>query len=299
MHSGEANFGDLDPEHIAGQSSGESESRADEEVAFSSLRAPWAPAPPSERLNNSLINVAVFSLMLLWALPVFFPISDWIQEKIGTDINAAVIVLLLIAALCLAIAMWRKGIWHHWRLLLLAFAADVLIGEIAARANFMLYLDTFGTVLVGMLLGPLAGAGTATISSCFWIIIAPSSVPFAVVNVVAGWLAGLFRNLDGYENRLTTIVSGMVAGLACMLVALPLSYALANSPVDRFSFDIYSSLKAVDLYFQTPMSLRDLLADPVDKALVFLMIAVIVPRIRRLFGIDSHPSWERNTKTNA
>ncbi|AKK02211.1 hypothetical protein [Corynebacterium epidermidicanis] len=236
--------------------------------------------------RHLLTGLAVILLILQWSIPVAMPISPWLMDFMGRDINWFVVVTLVVATLLLLLVFSRQIDRRLWLLVIAGVAADHILGEINARLNLPLYLDTIGSVCVGMLLGPLAGASTAALSTCMWVLIAPVSVPFATVNIVAGWLAGVFRQLDGFGNRLTVTVSGLIAGIACSIGAAPLTYSLRNSSVARFNFDIYSPLSAVDTYFASSLGFREIISDPVDITVVFLVTFMISPWLYRTFKVE-------------
>jgi hypothetical protein len=55
-----------------------------------------------------------------------------------------------------------------WVLIPVAIAINVVIGQIVLLLRLPLYLDSIGTVLVGMLCGPWAGALTGALSNIIW-----------------------------------------------------------------------------------------------------------------------------------
>jgi energy-coupling factor transport system substrate-specific component len=54
-----------------------------------------------------------------------------------------------------------------WVLIPVAIAINVVIGQIVVLLKLPVYLDSIGTVLVGVLAGPWAGALTGTLSNTF------------------------------------------------------------------------------------------------------------------------------------
>jgi hypothetical protein len=80
----------------------------------------------------------------------------------------------------------------------IAIAINIALGTALAYAlKIPIYLDSIGTILVGVLCGPVAGAATGALANILWsyVIPAPFQYPpaaaFAVVAAVIGLIAGL------------------------------------------------------------------------------------------------------------
>ena len=75
------------------------------------------------------------------------------------------------------------------RLVVIALCAalNVSLGSIVYLIKLPIYLDSIGTILVGVLAGPLAGAATGLLSNLAWTFVlastpfgSPSAWPFAI-----------------------------------------------------------------------------------------------------------------------
>jgi hypothetical protein len=70
-----------------------------------------------------------------------------------------------------------------------------------------IYLDSIGTILVGVLAGPLAGALTGGLANLIWTYVLPApfhsdyAAPFFIVAVEIGLLAGIFGRLGFFRSR--------------------------------------------------------------------------------------------------
>lgn len=241
----------------------------------------------NQKLRGPVFVLAALLLLVQWALPVMMPLSDSLMSFVGTNVNWIVVATLVGAMVLLGIVVIPTLDKRSALLLLAGVLLDQGIGEAVFRLNLPLYLDTLGSVLVAALLGPTAGVFCATVSCSLWIFIAPVGIPFAAASIVTAWIAGLVARLDGFSNWLTMVVSGLVAGLSVSIVSSPLMYVLVNSSKPRESFDIYTSLVAVDSYFQVPFSAWALLSDPVDKVVIFAVVFFVAPRLaQRFWGVS-------------
>jgi hypothetical protein len=80
----------------------------------------------------------------------------------------------------------------------IAIALNIILGQTVASAlKIPIYLDSIGTILVGVLAGPLAGAATGFLANVLWAYVIPPpfqyppAAAFAVVAAVIGLMAGV------------------------------------------------------------------------------------------------------------
>ncbi len=112
-----------------------------------------------------------------------------------------------------------------------AIAINIVLGQtVAAALKIPIYLDSIGTVLVGVLAGPIAGAATGALTNILWSYVVPPpfqyppAAAFAVVAAVIGisaGLAGRYGLMRPRPNRPTgelvvagVLVGGIIIGLA-------------------------------------------------------------------------------------
>ena len=105
----------------------------------------------------------------------------------------------------------------------IAVAINIILGATVANAlKLPIYLDSIGTILVGALAGPVAGALTGFLSNTLWTYVVPPpfqngpAAAFGIVAVVIGVIAGLVGRagwLRPRPNRSSgeLIIGGLVA----------------------------------------------------------------------------------------
>jgi hypothetical protein len=105
-----------------------------------------------------------------------------------------------------------------------AIAINIVLGAAVANAlKLPIYLDSIGTILVGVLAGPIAGALTGFLTNVLWQYVIPPPfqgsgvAAFAVVAAVIGLLAGIFGRLGWLRPRTGTRPSHLLAGAALAL----------------------------------------------------------------------------------
>ena len=92
-------------------------------------------------------------------------------------------------------------------LMVVAIAINVAVGSITYALRLPIYLDSIGTVLVGVLAGPWAGALTGLLSNIIWSILpipggaGPTAAFFAPVAAVIGLMAGFWGSQGVFRLR--------------------------------------------------------------------------------------------------
>ncbi len=131
----------------------------------------------------------------------------------------------------------------------IAIAINIVLGQtVAAALKIPIYLDSIGTILVGVLAGPIAGAATGALANILWAYVIPPpfqyppAAAFAVVAVVIGisaGLAGRYGVLRPRPGRSTgqlvvagTLVAVIIIGLAWLAsVGYQLIFGVDISPL--------------------------------------------------------------------
>ena len=105
-----------------------------------------------------------------------------------------------------------------------AIAINIVLGQtVAAALKIPIYLDSIGTILVGVLAGPVAGAATGFLANILWSYVIPPpfqyppAAAFAVVAAVIGIAAGLAGRwglMRPRTNRSTgqLLIAGLLVG---------------------------------------------------------------------------------------
>ena len=123
----------------------------------------------------------------------------------------------------------------------IAIAINIAIGELVVRLKLPVYLDSIGTVLVGAIAGPWAGALTGGLANLIWGLFNPYAAPFFYVAAVIGLLAGIAGKRGAFENetpRWLSVVVGAVFVFSLTLFIL----AFINATTDETGFTSYPAM---------------------------------------------------------
>jgi hypothetical protein len=116
-----------------------------------------------------------------------------------------------------------------------AIAINIVLGyTIQTVLKLPIYLDSIGTIFVGVLAGPLAGALTGVLTNLIWqyapVIGGGTIGPFAITAGVIGLLAGLWGYLGVYRSRPASGLQLLVAAVIAAGIVILVAYPILNNP---------------------------------------------------------------------
>jgi hypothetical protein len=117
-----------------------------------------------------------------------------------------------------------------------AIALNIVLGQTVGSAlKLPIYLDSIGTILVGVLAGPIAGALTGALSNIIWQYapgIGPGSNigPFWITAAVIGLLAGVWGQLGVYRSRSAAGTRLYAAAASGVAIIVFLAWRIYTSP---------------------------------------------------------------------
>lgn len=219
---------------------------------------------------------------------------DWLTICAGGQtencigpIQLIYLVALLVGLVLVAIVARRSRDLTTATLVLMAvaIAINVAVGSIAYFLRLPIYLDSIGTVLVGVLAGPWAGALTGLLSNLIWSILpipggaGPTAAFFAPVAGVIGLMAGFWARQGVFRLRTDDARVGGFLALATGIGAAMVTLLIVQNTIGlSFSFeDVDSQNRFVVL------------------SVVIALVGVIVGWIsgRTIFRLDGRPDAAR------
>jgi hypothetical protein len=116
-----------------------------------------------------------------------------------------------------------------------AIAINIVLGyTVQTVLKLPIYMDSIGTIFVGVLAGPLAGALTGVLSNLIWqyapVIGGGTIGPFAITAGVIGLLAGLWGYLGVYRSRPASGTQLLVAAVVAAAIVILVAYPIFNNP---------------------------------------------------------------------
>lgn len=169
-----------------------------------------------------------------------------------------------------------------WALIPLAVAINVAAGSMVSYFRIPLYLDSLGTILVGGLAGPAAGALTGAVSNT---VIAALSNPvwmaFMPIAAMVGALAGLLSRRGFMGSPLLAALAGLLVGVAAAAASAPLSAWLFGGTTGGGTDVVVALFRAAGMSRLEASMAQGLATDPVDKMVSFLVIQSILAALPR------------------
>ena len=109
----------------------------------------------------------------------------------------------------------------------IAIAINIVLGQtVSAALKIPIYLDSIGTILVGVLAGPIPGLVTGLLANLIWTYVLPApfhsdyAAPFAIVAGEIGFLSGVFGQIGVFRSRPNSDTLRLVLGSAIVIVVL-------------------------------------------------------------------------------
>jgi len=165
-------------------------------------------------------------------------------------------------------------------LMVIGIAVNIILGQtVAAALKIPIYLDSIGTILVGVLAGPIAGALTGGLANVLWSYVIPPpfqyqpAAAFAITAVAIGVIAGLLGRAGFLRPRPDRSTGELLMG---GLVTVVLVGGMAAAAVIGYQYifatevSLLPSTEGVEWYF---------------VALAWLALALVVGAVLGLFAL--------------
>ncbi|WP_255768522.1 ECF transporter S component [Pseudarthrobacter sulfonivorans] len=166
-----------------------------------------------------------------------------------------------------------------------ALVLNIVLGQFVGSTLVPFYLDAIGTVLIAVLAGPAAGAATGALSSIIWSFFNPTVLPFAAGAALIGCLAGLAARYGLFRRFYLAPVAGFLTGIISGVVSAPVAAFVFGGTSGLATGAIVSAFRAMGDSLLAAITKQALISDPMDKAIVFTLVALLVyalPRRTRL-----------------
>jgi hypothetical protein len=174
----------------------------------------------------------------------------------------------------------RQFTTRTYLLMAVGIAINIILGQTVASAlKIPIYLDSMGTILVGVLCGPVAGAVTGGLGNVLWSYVIPPpfqyqpAAAFAITAVAIGVIAGVAGRagfLRPRPNRPTIdlLLGGLVT--VALVGAMAVAAVIGYQAIFQTDVSLLPSTDGVDWYF---------------IVLAWLALALVVGAVLGLFAL--------------
>lgn len=155
-----------------------------------------------------------------------------------------------------------------------AIAINVVVGQLALAVKVPLYLDSIGTILVGVLAGPWAGAITGFLSNVIWTVTGwfPPAIAFAGVAAIIGALAGALAQAGWFRGWWRAVLAGLLTGLVAAVLSAPIATFVFGGVMGSGTDAIVALARSIGLTSLSANVAQGAFSDPLDKAISCLVV---------------------------
>lgn len=233
------------------------------------------------KLRRNLLAVAgTLLLITTYTLLVITQPSDLTGGQ-GQGVALATFTAYLLSALLLLAAVLRDLPVSTLTLIPVALALNILLGQFVGSVMVPLYLDSIGTVLVGFLAGRRAGAATGVLGTLIWSLFAPTVLPFAAGAALIGFLAGTAARFGAVRRVYLAPIAGLVSGVLVGAISAPVAAFVFGGTSGVGTGAVVAAFRSMGDSLLSAVTKQALISDPGDKAIVFLIAAMLVYALPR------------------
>lgn len=169
-------------------------------------------------------------------------------------------------------------------LIAVAIAINIAVGTLVLGLKVPLYLDSIGTVIVGVLVGPWAGAATGFLANIIWAFLGnPAYAPFAGVAAIIGALAAAFGRAGWVKIWWKSALAGLISGVVAALVSAPIAAYVFGGTLGAGTDAIVAMFRATGLDALGANMAQGITSDPIDKMITFLVVWAILQALPARF----------------
>jgi energy-coupling factor transport system substrate-specific component len=241
-----------------------------------STPATQSAVDPHRTRNRVFVAVGGLVIAATYLYLVLFQPTEIAEGGLGQSSLIAIVGYVL-GALLIAVGAIHRLPTATIALVPVAIAVNIVVGQIATSLGLPVYLDSIGTILVGVLAGPAAGAVTGALSNVIWgMTFSPLALPFAVTSVVIGVLAGYAARLGMFRRFYLAPVAGLITGVVAALISAPIAAFIFGGATGGGTGALVAAFRAIGNSLLASTTLQGLLSDPLDKVITFTIVLIIL-----------------------
>lgn len=171
-----------------------------------------------------------------------------------------------------------------WVLMPVAIAINMAVGQIVATLRLPVYLDSIGTVLVGVICGPWAGALTGALANTILgLTINPDFLPWWPVAFIIGLVSGICANLGLFKSWWKVVVTGFFIALFAAISSVPISLLVYGGITTGGTGMITAFLVESGRGIVQAVFASSFLTEPVDKITTAMLAFAILQGLPKRF----------------
>lgn len=165
-------------------------------------------------------------------------------------------------------------------LIVISIAINMIGGQLISLLKLPIFLDSIGTLMSAVLLGPFIGMLTGLLTNLLWgLLTDPIAAAFAPVAMVIGLAAGWLARLGWFRTLPKVIVSGIIITLAVTVVAVPLRTALFGGVTGSGADLFVAWMHSMGQDLLESVAITVLGANLVDKILTAIVVWILLRQL--------------------
>lgn len=165
-------------------------------------------------------------------------------------------------------------------LIVISIAINMIGGQLISLLKLPIFLDSIGTLMSALLLGPFIGMLTGLLTNLLWgLLTDPIAAAFAPVAMVIGLVAGWLARLGWFRTLPKVIVSGIIITLAVTVVAVPLRTALFGGVTGSGADLFVAWMHSMGQDLLESVAITVLGVNLVDKILTAIVVWILLRRL--------------------
>ena len=173
-------------------------------------------------------------------------------------------------------------------LIVTCIAINMGLGQIASFLKLPIFLDTIGTILAAILLGPWIGLLTGLCTSLLkGVLFGPTAAAFAPVAMVIGFVPGMLNRYGMFRSIPLATITGVITTLCLTVVAVPIRLYLFGGVTGSGADFMVAYLSVLGQNLFGAVAWTVITANLVDKVasclIVYTLIKQLPERIRAQF----------------
>lgn len=163
-------------------------------------------------------------------------------------------------------------------LIAVGIGLNIGMGQVPRLVGLPLYLDSIGTVLVGVLVGPWAGAVTGFLANVVWSLtgLFPQAIAWAGVAAIIGVLASVFARSGWFQLWWRALVAGLITGIVAAVLSAPIAAYVFGGVTGAGTDLVVGMFRAAGLDMLGANMAQGVFSDPLDKGVSFLLVWAVL-----------------------
>lgn len=167
----------------------------------------------------------------------------------------------------------------------ISIGINIVLGTIVGWMSIpLLFLDTVGTILSAVVLGPVYGMAVGGITNVvLGFIYNPKDIPFALVSIAIGLVVGLIAKKYKFDIK-TAIITGLILAVVAPAIGTPIAIYVYGGITGDFNDVFFTALKNAGNDIFSAAFIPRITSNIIDKVISCVFVAISYRRLEGVIG---------------